>query len=85
KIAYRNALALPCVCTPASSPSSSSSTTTSPAVSSQFTLDYNTYARLKGEKGDRGNKGDIGTSCSSTCVQSAQVRNSFRLIVQNWR
>ncbi|CAF1449875.1 unnamed protein product [Rotaria magnacalcarata] len=72
KIAYRNALALPCVCTPASSPSSSSSTTTSPAVSSQFTLDYNTYARLKGEKGDRGNKGDIGTSCSSTCVQSAQ-------------
>ncbi|CAF1449860.1 unnamed protein product [Rotaria magnacalcarata] len=73
KIAYRNALALPCVCTPASSPSSSSSTTTSPAVSSQFTLDYNTYARLKGEKGDRGNKGDIGTSCSSTCVQSAQT------------
>ncbi|CAF3173678.1 unnamed protein product [Rotaria socialis] len=73
KIAYRNALALPCVCTPTSPSSLLSSTTTSPAVSSQFTLDYNTYARLKGEKGDRGMKGDIGTSCSSTCLQSAQT------------
>ncbi|CAF3656194.1 unnamed protein product [Rotaria sp. Silwood1] len=59
KIAYRNALAVPCVCTPSS--------TTVSSITTPFTLDYNTYMRLKGDKGDPG------TSCSSTCVQSMQT------------
>ncbi|CAF1148680.1 unnamed protein product [Rotaria sordida] len=62
KIAYRNARAVPCVCTP--SPLSS---TTVSSISTPFTLDYNTYMRLKGDKGD------IGTSCSPTCTQSIQT------------
>ncbi|CAF4178681.1 unnamed protein product, partial [Rotaria sp. Silwood2] len=69
RIAYRNARAVPCVCTPSSSAPVSSTVS---SISTPFTLDYDTYMRLKGEKGDRGNKGDIGTSCSSTCTQSVQ-------------
>ncbi|UJR09447.1 hypothetical protein I4U23_013686 [Adineta vaga] len=65
KIAFRNAQGISCVC-PTSPPPLPSTTT----VATQFTLDYNTYIRFKGEKGDRG---EIGTSCSPACMQSTQL------------
>ncbi|CAF1647977.1 unnamed protein product, partial [Adineta ricciae] len=62
KIAYRNTQGVSCVCPTAPPPTTVTTT--------QFTLDYNTYIRLKGEKGDRG---DTGTSCSPICTQSGQM------------